>query len=321
MSSNNKPATIRVWAIRLLHWSVIALCLVYAFWDLDIELFMSTVSRYSVLAVLVATAFTFCGYIALSGRLTALSRGKLGFVRSITGTIIGQGVNNILPAKLGEAVKAVYLARESGQSNAWLIGLVFWERFFDLNALLLLGVLIVISVNSPLSVGAFSLLVVMIWLVLIAIRQWPGVARTIVQRIPFPVARKFSLELVEHLIQGLKFIVVFRVSIWTFLIWLLYVGQVALILLWAAQLELTLTAVLVIFVVSGIGMNLAASPGGLGVYEAAIVVSASWFGIGREEALASAIVLRRACSGCSCNRKNTTVSSKLPSANNMSVES
>ncbi|MCK5359941.1 MAG: flippase-like domain-containing protein, partial [Gammaproteobacteria bacterium] len=104
-------------------------------------------------------------------------------------------------------------------------------------------------------------------------------------------ARKFSLELVDHLIRGLALIVIFRVSVWTLIIWLLYVGQVALILLWAAQLELTLTAVLVIFVVSGIGMNLAASPGGLGVYEAAIVVSASWFGVGREEALASAIVL------------------------------
>lgn len=277
--------------MRLLHWSVIALCLLYAFWDLDVELFISTVTGYSSLAVFIATTFTFFGYIVLGARLTALSQGSIGFFNSVTGTIIGQGVNNILPAKMGEAVKAVYLARESGRSRAWLIGLVFWERFFDLNTILLLGVLIVVSVSSPLSIGAFSFLVLGIWLILIAIRQWPSVAYALVRRIPLHVIREFVLELVDHLIQGLDFMVVFRVSIWTIIIWLLYVGQVALILLWAAQLELSLTAVLVIFVVSGIGMNLAASPGGLGVYEAAIVVSASWFGIGREEALASAIVL------------------------------
>ena len=131
----------------------------------------------------------------------------------------------------------------------------------------------------------------MIWLSLIAVRQWPNVTRTLIQRITSKIIRDFFLELIDQLIRKLKFQVVFKASIWTMLIWFLYIGQLALILLWAAQLELTMTEILVIFVVSAIGMNLAVAPGGLGVYEAAIVISASWFGVGREEALASAIVL------------------------------
>ena len=271
--------------------SVIALCLVYAFWNLDVKLFISIVSGYNLFAVVVASLLTIGGFMALGGRLSALSQGELAYSQSLSGTIIGQGVNNMLPAKLGEAVKALYLARVSRKSKAWVFGLVFWERFFDLNALLLFGLLIAFSTNSPFSMVAFSLFVAAIWLVLFVIRRWPVVVRRYVRCIPFESARHFFLELIDHLITRLEYRVVVNGSLWTAAIFLQYVAQVALILLWAAQLVLSLTALLVIFVASGIGMNLAVSPGGLGVYEAAIVAAASWFGVGREEALASAIVL------------------------------
>jgi uncharacterized protein (TIRG00374 family) len=288
---DKKPNTAKNWLVRITHWSVIALCLVYAFWDLDVELFMSTISGYNVLAVMVASLLTLGGFMALGGRLHALSQGEVTYSQSLSGTIIGQGVNNILPAKLGEAVKALYLAKESKKTRAWIFGLVFWERFFDLNALLIFGLLIAFSINSPFSMGAFVLLVAAVWLMLFVIRRWPGFARGFVGRIPFVSIRHFFLELVDHLITRLKFRVVVKGSMWTAVIFFQYVAQVALVLLWAAQLDLSLTGLLVVFVASGIGMNLAASPGGLGVYEAAIVASASWFGVGREEALASAIVL------------------------------
>ncbi|RLA38509.1 MAG: UPF0104 family protein, partial [Gammaproteobacteria bacterium] len=213
------------------------------------------------------------------------------YTDNVVGTIIGQGMNNILPAKIGEVVKAYYLARESGQTVAWLIGLVFWERFFDLNLLLLLGLAIVLSVSSPLSMGAFGLLVLGVWLSLLVIRRWPQIARSLAVRLPVQRVREFSLELIEHLVVGLNLTVVLVSAFWSVLIWLQYVGQVALVLILVAGLELDLTAVLVIFVVSGVGMNLAGSPGGLGVYEAAIVLSAGWFGVGQEQALAAAIVL------------------------------
>lgn len=277
--------------MRFIHWSIIAICLVYAFWGLDIEQFLSVIAGYGFLAVVAASILTFTGFFVLGGRLFVLSSGKIGFLHSVTGTIIGQGVNNILPAKLGEVVKVAFLSREVGQPAARILGLVFWERFFDLNALLLMGFIIVFTTNSPLSIGSFSILMGIVWLTIIAIRYWPVVARTCVNWVPFELVRKLLFDLIGHLSEGLRISTVANVSVWTFILWLQYVAQVALILLWAAQLDLSLTAILVIFVVSGIGMNLAASPGGLGVYEAAIVASASWFGVAREEALASAIVL------------------------------
>lgn len=283
--------TWRDWLIRLFHWSFISSCLVYVFWDIDVDLFVSIVSSYHLLPVIIATLIVFGGYLALAARLRTLSEKKISFKISIIGTIIGQGVNNILPAKLGEAVKAIYLSRETNQSSAWFFGLVFWERFFDLNALLILGLVIVYLISSPFSMGAFTSLLIAIWAVLLLMQRWPDLARKIVKNIPFKKINSFCSELFEHLIKRLSLQTSLRVTGWTIILWLQYIFQVGLILLWAADLQISFAAVIVIFIVSGIGLNLATSPGGLGVYEAAIVVSASWFGVGHEDALASAIVL------------------------------
>jgi len=56
LSSSNVSASIRRWLVRFFHWGIIALCLVYAFWDLDVELFLSVVSNYDMPAMVVATA-------------------------------------------------------------------------------------------------------------------------------------------------------------------------------------------------------------------------------------------------------------------------
>ena len=129
--------------------------------------------------MIIASTLTFGGLVALSGRLNALSQGNIGYKQGFIGTSIAQGVNNILPAKLGEAVKVIYLSRESRQPAARVFGLVFWERFIDLNVLLLLGLIIVYSTSSSLSMGALSSLVIVIWIMLAAVRLWPGVVRAL----------------------------------------------------------------------------------------------------------------------------------------------
>jgi uncharacterized protein (TIRG00374 family) len=254
-------------------------------------LFLKIISGYNLVAIFVAVLLLFSGFFALAGRLSSLSNGEIKISHSVIGTIIGQGSNNILPAKLGEVVKVLYISKHTSQKASWVFGLVFWERFFDLNILLICGLLIFFSVMPELQFGYFIALIIVIWLVLFSIKIWPFVITKIVNLIPFRKLRGFILELFEHLGRGLSWSVFLKALTWTLIIWIQYIAQVAVVLLWAASLELPLTAVLVIFVVSGIGLNLAASPGGIGVYEAAIVVSASWYGVAKEEALAAAIVL------------------------------
>ena len=266
-------------------------CSTYVLAGLDFDLFFIIISGYNLVAVFIAVLLLFSGFFALGGRIRSLSDGEIKFSDSIVGTVIGQGANNILPAKLGEVIKAYYISRNSSRTMPWVFGLVFWERFFDLNIMLICGLFIFFAVNPDFPISYFFFMVLFLWLALYASFIWKNTLLKFVKYLPFEKLREFIVELIEHLTKGLNGKSIIKVSIWTILIWLQYVAQVAVILLWAAELNLSLEAILVIFVVSGIGLNLAVSPGGIGVYEAAIVVSASWYGVGREEALASALVL------------------------------
>lgn len=275
----------------LLQWTLIFGCFLYAVWELDFASFLESIKGYNLVAVMIATLLNFVGYLALSKRLINLLGGRINFLVAVVGTIVGQGVNNILPAKLGEGVKMWFIARESREPAPLILTAIFWERFFDLNILLLLGFLIVLGSDSTFSIGSFSLLVLGLWFFLIVTRHRPAWVMGMIQWVPVAAVREFLLQITQYLSQGLSGRNVVNGSFWSVVLWLQYVTQVTVILLWAAEMDLSLTAILVIFVVSGIGMNLAASPGGLGVYEAAIVVSASWFDVSRENALAAAIVL------------------------------
>ena len=277
--------------VQLFQLIVVLVCITYAFWDLDVDLFLKIISGYNLVAFFVAVLLLFSGFFALAGRLSSLSNGEIKISHSVIGTIIGQGSNNVLPAKLGEVVKAYYLSRKSSRTIPWFFGLVFWERFFDLNILLVCGLFILFTMNPAFPISFFLVLVLSLWLTLYVFFKWKNKVVKFVKLLPFEKLKNFIVELLEHLTKGLEGKMIVKASIWTILIWLQYVAQVAVILLWGAELNLSFAAILVIFVVSGIGLNLAASPGGVGVYEAAIVASASWYGIGREEALAAAVVL------------------------------
>ena len=76
----------------------------------------------------------------------------------------------------------------------------------------------------------------------------------------------------------------------TLLLWCCYAGSTVVLLRDAAGLEIGVAAALAVFAVASLGMAVPAAPGGLGVYEAAMVVSLGWFGVPRGEALAAALV-------------------------------
>jgi len=57
-------------------------------------------------------------------------------------------------------------------------------------------------------------------------------------------------------------------------------------------LDVNLGAILAVLVASSLSFLIPSSPGGLGLYEAAMVFSFSWFGVDREAALILALLLR-----------------------------
>jgi uncharacterized protein (TIRG00374 family) len=71
----------------------------------------------------------------LTNPITPLPRGLL-----VRGVVIGFMVNNLVPLRIGEVVRAWYVSRESGVSASALFGTVVLERVIDVVSVMLLAV-------------------------------------------------------------------------------------------------------------------------------------------------------------------------------------
>ena len=129
-------------ASLLIRLALVGACLVYAFWGLDLGDLWDTLLRYDHTALFWTTVFSFLGYSVMALRLDFLSGFKAGPWTCFKAFLMSMAVNNIVPAKLGELAKAFYLRRECKFSLSRSISMVFWERFFDLNSILAMGMVV-----------------------------------------------------------------------------------------------------------------------------------------------------------------------------------
>jgi uncharacterized membrane protein YbhN (UPF0104 family) len=74
-------------------------------------------------------------------------------------------------------------------------------------------------------------------------------------------------------------------------LWLLYFTVTAAFLAFAADINLTLAEYFVVFVVSSVAMSIPLAPAGTGTYHAGLMFALGLYGVGKEEALATAFVL------------------------------
>lgn len=265
-------------------------CLVYAFWGIDFGELWKAMSTYSVPKVLGGMAFSFVGYVAMALRLNYLSNFRAGNSACFWAFMMSFAVNNILPAKLGELAKAFYLRKSCGFPLSQSLSMVFWERFFDLNAILLMAMGVAFAYDVwiflPLLLGVAG-----IWAVLIFCHLYTDLAARLLEYIPTDKLSGFAIEVKRELLKGISPVFLALLGLYTCLCWALYLASSLVILIWVAGLPLTLGQAVAVFVISGLGMALPSSPGSLGVFEAACVFSMGLFGIDKEAALAAGIIL------------------------------
>lgn len=271
--------------------AVVVGCLVYAFWGINFGQLWGTVLQYNDWALLWTTLFTFVGYWAMGLRLDFLSKFKAGSWLCFKAFLMAMAVNNILPAKLGELAKAFYLRRECRFSLSQSISMVFWERFFDLNAILAMGLVVAYYFKLKMAFVPLAAGVGGIWAALWVVRTWPDFVGRIIAKLPSNRLSGFLAELKLQILHGVTpgFMVV--LGLYTAVCWLLYSAGAFLVLLWVAKLPISLPHAGAVFVISALGMAMPSSPGALGVFEAAVVFSLGLFEVDRSQALAAALVL------------------------------
>jgi uncharacterized protein (TIRG00374 family) len=266
-------------------------CLVYAFWGIDFSQLWDTLVRYDDVALVWTTAFSFVGYAVMALRLNFLSGFVAGNWLCFKAFLMSMAVNNIVPAKLGELAKAFYLRRECRFSLSRSITMVFWERFFDLNAILAMGLVVAFHFKLRMAFVPLAGAVGGIWVALWVVRTYPEFVGRLIAKMPSNRLAEFLAELKLQVLHGVTPTFLTLLGLYTIVCWICYASSTFLVLLWVAKLSLTWGQVAAVFVISSLGMAMPSSPGALGVFEAAVVFSLGLFGVDQTQALAAGLIL------------------------------
>ena len=257
-----------------------------------------------------AVAFTFLSYIMRAVRwkylLSPLK--QTSFSNLVSATLIGYMANNLLPARLGELVRAYVLGEREGIGTGAVVATLVIDRLADGFTVLLLLVTAVFTLRLPpgseaaqqgLVAGGYITLglylVVVVFLVLLR-RNTMGTIRLLEQLLrPFPgkIAEKV-IPFLGAFIDGARItphwrerlaLVASSLVIWAFAVLPIHC------VLRAFGLNFPIPVSLFIMVLLVFAVMVPASPGFVGTYHAACVYGLLALGVRREMALSVAIVI------------------------------
>ncbi len=275
-------------ALRL---ALAAACLTYALWGVDFPKLLEVFGTFHIAPMAATALFVVFTSFVPGARLSFLTEKRLDVFQGLRAVLLGLGLNNILPARLGEAAKALYIKQRGPMSMSRALEAVFWERFFDLNALLVLGLFVVLLLGKAEFVYPMLGVVGGLWLFLGLVRFRPKAAHALLRLLPMEKLRVLFGEILLLLEAKCSPGFMGVLAGYTVCAWTLYTGTFFLGLNWVADLGLSPFEVLSVFAVTTIGFAIPSAPGGMGVYEAAFVLSLGWFGVDKEEAFAVGFML------------------------------
>ncbi len=266
-------------------------CLTYAMWGVDFSRLFTVMRGFGLWALLACAAAVLVSLLPAGVRLAFLTQWRVRAVTGYRAVLLGLALNNILPARMGEAGKALYLTRARDVSMGRALEAVFWERFADLNALLALGAFAMAFMGEWGALAPLAGVVLGLWGFLLVHRLRPDAARRLLSLVPGQKLKLIFSEILLLLEDTLSVRFLFRLGLVTLAAWICYFSVYVFAVRYAAGVELSLVAIATVFAVTTMGFAVPAAPGGMGVYEAAFVLAMSWFGVGREEAFALGFAL------------------------------
>ncbi len=280
--------------LLLIQVGILAAGVWYALKYLDLQRVLAALSGVPVWKVVLVLLFQAClSWFAVAFRLYVLCRREVPFSTVFLAQTLAQFLNLLLPAKLGEAAKMALLSRALKGSGglARVTEIVFWERFSDLNALLFLALLSGALLGSSALAAPLALVVAGIWGAVFVLKFWGGFVERLLGRLPWPRLAGYFVGVARALRERLSLGFALGLAGLTLPLWLGEVLVHGYMLRGVFGLDLTLVQILAVSVVGVAGLSVPATPGSVGVYEAALVAALMAFGQLREESLAAALLL------------------------------
>ena len=215
-------------------------------------------------------------------------------------TMIGLMANNLLPARLGEFVRAYVLGRREEISRTASFATIVYERIVDVFSLLVLLGVMLARVPGPewISRSALWLLAanVLLMIALLAMGRYRSLVVRIVARVVRPLSESKRIRIhraTEGFLEGLAGMIQLRtflpiafssVAVWGFAIGAVYLCFGAL------GIDVPVIASVSIIVLVSMGSMIPSAPAYVGTTQYACVLGLGMFGIGKSEALAYSIL-------------------------------
>lgn len=260
--------------------------------------------------ILLAIACTFFSYFlrAVRWRYLLISEKEIPLRSLYPATIIGYMANNLLPARLGEFIRAYVLAEREGLETPTVFASLVIDRLFDGFTVLLILVVTLFTLHLPqgmadadsaLRVGGLItfLLYSVVLCFLFLLKRKTAETLSLVGWLLKPFPRSFSQRLIPLLgsfVEGIRISPrpshVLALLFSSLLIWAFAVLPVDMILR-GFGIQLPMTASMFILVLLVFAVMIPASPGYIGTYHYACFQGLSLFGIPASIAISIALVI------------------------------
>jgi hypothetical protein len=287
-----------------LAFAVTIILFVYLFHDLDFELFIDYLLKGDLKLVMLASALYLTSFL-IRGLRWKILLGHLGTFKlqelSIL-TVAGYAVNNVLPVRIGEFTRAWITGKRNNVSRTSVLASIFVERIFDgLTIALILSATLFfypfpqsVKTLATLASGLFALL--FLFIMFGTFSDIPvKIMKYLESRSPKKIS--FVFDLADKFLKGAASLKsgkqVLLVTVLSVLTWTVELG-VYIIISAAFDVNIPFVGYLYMLCAANLGMLAAPTPGGLAVFQAAIVYALRSFSILYEKRMAVAIVLHMA---------------------------
>jgi uncharacterized protein (TIRG00374 family) len=291
---------------RLVGFVVTLLILAYGLWRLDLSEVAAALGRADYRLLPFSAGATLGGYLLRTARWRLiLAPAQLLPVRVLYGPLmIGFMANNLLPARMGEIVRAYSLNRAAGTPKTLALSTVVLERVFDgltlvaiLSLLALFGALPSFGGSLAYLAGAlFVLAAVGAWLIISNEALARRLVRALTSRFPEALS-ELADQKTRSFTNGLRSLrrprMLLAIAGLSATVWACEALSYYLLLLGFGEtlgLSAALPAAFFMTVVINLGIMIPSAPGYVGTFEGAGVSALAPFGVTAEGALALAIV-------------------------------
>ena len=284
-----------------------------AFRNVDVGLIFLSIKSTSLPLVIPVVMLTVLFYLIRALRWFYLLEPikKIGLSNLFSSTVIGFAANCVLPARLGEFIRANYIGRMERISKSSSLATIVIERLFDVFTILLMLLFVLLSTDfasgwestgKALKTGGFLLFIIFIIsiLLLIGLKEKTQTFLNIAEKVVFFLPRKISQKIVDILKGFSKGLVLvkgpsqlFAVILYSLTLWSLTVFQIYILAL-SMGLSLPFLAPFFILVLLCLSVTIPSAPGYIGTFHLACQYGLIFYGFSRENALSMAILLHAA---------------------------